>query len=137
MPSVWFVVQEGEHAVQHHQQVEAAGTAGWNCLVNDWAKPWDRLGLAAVSARFSLGWDEAEFGNLMEWVGKMDEGLAGDRRRIPRIFSGSSSIMRIPKPDGCPTYSEQSSPPPIQFQLGSCTVFLDLLMKIPHFSPSC
>ena len=30
------------------------------CLVSDWAKLWGRLGLAAASASFSLGWDEAE-----------------------------------------------------------------------------
>merc|ERR1719154_595979 len=32
------------------------------CLVSGWAKLWGRLGLAAASASFSLGWDEAEYG---------------------------------------------------------------------------
>ena len=44
------------------------------------------LGLAAASASFSLGWDEAEFGKLIEWVGKVQGGLEGDSRKIVRVF---------------------------------------------------
>ena len=56
------------------------------CIVSDWAKLWGRLGLAAATSSFSLGWDEAEFGKLVDWVVRVEGGLVGDRRRILRIF---------------------------------------------------
>ena len=54
--------------------------------MSDWAKLLGRLGLAAASASFSLGWDEAEFGKLIEWEGKVQGVLEGDSRTILRVF---------------------------------------------------
>ena len=61
------------------------------CLVcgemdSDWAKLWGRLGLAAATTSFSLGWDETEFGRVIGWLGEIETGMVGDRRRILRIF---------------------------------------------------
>jgi hypothetical protein len=39
----------------------------------------ERVGLAAASSTFSLGWDETEFGRLMWWVVEMEDGMKGDK----------------------------------------------------------
>jgi hypothetical protein len=48
----------------------------------DCARLMGRVGLAAASFTFTLGWDETEFGRVVGWVGEME----GDRRRLLGIF---------------------------------------------------
>ena len=52
----------------------------------DCARLMGRVGLAAASFTFTLGWDETEFGRVVWWVGEMEGGMKGDRRRLLRIF---------------------------------------------------
>ena len=42
----------------------------------------ERVGLAAASSTFSLGWDETEFGRLMWWVVEMEDGMKGAKHRL-------------------------------------------------------
>ena len=51
----------------------------------DWASLVGRVGLASASSAFTLGWDETEFGSVVRWVGEMEGGMKGDRRRLLRI----------------------------------------------------
>ena len=48
----------------------------------DWAKLWGRLGLAASTSTFTLGWDETEFCRVMGWVKEME----GEKMSVVRMF---------------------------------------------------
>jgi len=61
------------------------------CLVcgemgSDWARLWGRLGLAAATSSFSLGWDETEFGKVVGWLRDRETDQQWVRRRVLRIF---------------------------------------------------
>ena len=48
----------------------------------DWAKLWGRLGLAAATSTFTLGWEDTEFGRVMGWVSEIE----GEKMSVMRMF---------------------------------------------------
>ena len=55
-------------------------------MEGDWARLLGRMGIAAALSTFILGWDETEFGRVLEWAREMEPGLGTDYTRVLRIY---------------------------------------------------
>ena len=101
---------------------------------SDWTRVWGRIGYAAATNKFILGWNEAEFSKVDEWLRQIfpvvDDGPEEDveKRSVLRIFfwvyvSGDDSkakwLSYMVK-----TFTTNSSSMPMDFQVARLLYFL-------------